>query len=152
MSINWEDYEEPLKKPKNPLVLIGCGVTAGVLFAGLVAFKKGNQGLSQKMMRARVIAQGATVALMVASSGGGGGGGLKVCTSAWLKARVCVHSVGHLAGLGNSFTCFLHRVCSADIQEGPRRRGACWGSGQATKVMVLRVLLKDYQDCPLGAP
>ncbi|KAL6768511.1 hypothetical protein ACKKBF_B11020 [Auxenochlorella protothecoides x Auxenochlorella symbiontica] len=69
MSINWEDYEEPLKKPKNPLVLIGCGVTAGVLFAGLVAFKKGNQGLSQKMMRARVIAQGATVALMVASSG-----------------------------------------------------------------------------------
>lgn len=38
--------------------------------AGLVAFKTGNKGLSQQMMRARVVAQGATVALMVGSSGG----------------------------------------------------------------------------------
>lgn len=37
--------------------------------AGLIAFKKGNTAMSQHMMRARVIAQGATVALMAGSSG-----------------------------------------------------------------------------------
>lgn len=47
----------------------GCGVTAGVLMAGLVAFKKGNTAVSQAMMRARVLAQGATVALMAGTSG-----------------------------------------------------------------------------------
>jgi hypothetical protein len=36
---------------------------------GLVAFKKGNKALSQTMMRARIIAQGGTVAIMLATSG-----------------------------------------------------------------------------------
>ena len=36
---------------------------------GLVAFKKGNKALSQTLMRARVVAQGATVAVMLATSG-----------------------------------------------------------------------------------
>ena len=47
----------------------GALATAGVLMGGLVAFKKGNKALSQTMMRARIIAQGATVAIMLGSSG-----------------------------------------------------------------------------------
>lgn len=43
--------------------------TAAVLMGGLVAFKKGNKALSQTMMRARIIAQGGTVAIMLATSG-----------------------------------------------------------------------------------
>nr|XP_018684116.1 PREDICTED: RING-H2 finger protein ATL48-like isoform X2 [Musa acuminata subsp. malaccensis] len=46
------------KKPiKNPLVPIG-----------LVSFRQGNSQLGQKLMRARVVFQGATVALMVGSA------------------------------------------------------------------------------------
>mmetsp|Transcript_26996 Transcript_26996/g.48084 ORF Transcript_26996/g.48084 Transcript_26996/m.48084 type:complete len:98 (-) Transcript_26996:258-551(-) len=59
----------PQKGKRNPLVLVGAFATAGVLMAGLVSFHKGNQALSQSMMRARVVAQGATVALMVGTSG-----------------------------------------------------------------------------------
>eukprot|EP00884_Botryococcus_braunii_P013890 jgi/Botrbrau1/22501/Bobra.114_2s0027.1 len=59
---------EPPKK-RNPLVLVGTLATAGVLVAGLVAFRKGRQDISQNMMRARVVFQGATVALMVGSTG-----------------------------------------------------------------------------------
>lgn len=44
-------------------------MTGAVLCAGFVAFKAGNQSMSQTMMRARILAQGATVALMVGSSG-----------------------------------------------------------------------------------
>lgn len=44
--------------------------TAAVLFAGIAAFKSGNTKLSQHMMRARVLAQGGTVAIMLASVGG----------------------------------------------------------------------------------
>lgn len=47
----------------------GAIATAGVLAAGLVAFRQGNQALSQRMMRTRVLVQGATVALMVGTSG-----------------------------------------------------------------------------------
>jgi len=47
----------------------GALITAGVLVGGLVAFKQGKKNLSQQMMRARIVAQGATVALMVGSSG-----------------------------------------------------------------------------------
>ncbi len=43
--------------------------TAAVLMGGLVAFKKGNKAMSQTMMRARIIAQGGTVAIMLATSG-----------------------------------------------------------------------------------
>ena len=54
---------------RNPLVIAGGLLTAGVLVGGLVAFRNGNQNISQNMMRTRVLFQGATVALMLASSG-----------------------------------------------------------------------------------
>lgn len=44
-------------------------MTGAILCAGLVAFKSGNKNMSQHMMRARVLAQGATVAVMVGTSG-----------------------------------------------------------------------------------
>ena len=47
----------------------GAGITGAVLCAGFVAFKSGNANVSQHMMRARIFAQGATVALMVGTSG-----------------------------------------------------------------------------------
>ncbi|KAL5974334.1 hypothetical protein ACLOJK_030998 [Asimina triloba] len=39
--------------------------TAGVLTAGLISFRQGNSRLGQMLMRARVVVQGATVALML---------------------------------------------------------------------------------------
>jgi len=54
---------------RSPLVLVGAATTAAVLFGGLVSFRSGNFNLSQRMMRYRVLAQGATVGLMVATSG-----------------------------------------------------------------------------------
>ena len=71
----------PKRKKRSPLVLVGAGVTAAVLFAGLAAFRDGNFATSQRMMRLRVLAQSATIGTMVATSGvamhdlGGGGGG-----------------------------------------------------------------------------
>ncbi|KAK1310212.1 RING-H2 finger protein ATL48 [Acorus calamus] len=56
------------KTVKNPLVPIGALLTAGVLTAGIISFKHGNSQLGQKLMRARVVVQGATVALMVGSA------------------------------------------------------------------------------------
>jgi hypothetical protein len=53
------------KDRRNPLVLCGAIATAGVLCAGLLAFRKGDFNRSQQMMRARVGFQAATVALMV---------------------------------------------------------------------------------------
>ncbi|KAL4581639.1 hypothetical protein LXL04_006165 [Taraxacum kok-saghyz] len=53
------------KRSRNPFVPIGALITAGVLTAGLISFKKGNSQLGQSLMRARVVAQGATVALML---------------------------------------------------------------------------------------
>lgn len=47
---------------------LGALVTAGVLTAGLISFRYGNSQLGQKLMRARVVAQGATVALMIGSA------------------------------------------------------------------------------------
>lgn len=61
-------------RPNNPLVPIGCAVTAGVLGVGLWSFMRGNTALSQKMMRGRLIAQGLTVAAMAASMPGMWGG------------------------------------------------------------------------------
>ncbi|KAL0391659.1 UNVERIFIED_CONTAM: RING-H2 finger protein ATL48 [Sesamum radiatum] len=43
-------------------------LTAGVLTAGLISFRQGNSHLGQKLMRARVVVQGATVALMVGTA------------------------------------------------------------------------------------
>lgn len=56
------------KRAKNPLVPVGALITAGVLTAGLISFKRGNSHLSQLLMRARVIAQGGTVAIMVGTA------------------------------------------------------------------------------------
>ena len=70
----------PKAKKRSPLVLVGAGVTAAVLCAGLAAFRDGNFATSQRMMRLRVLAQSATIGTMVATSGvamhdlGGGGG------------------------------------------------------------------------------
>lgn len=43
-------------------------MTAGVLTAGLISFRRGNSQLGQVLMRARVVVQGATVALMVGTA------------------------------------------------------------------------------------
>ncbi|GFY95999.1 hypoxia-responsive family protein [Actinidia rufa] len=48
--------------------LPGAFMTAGVLAAGLISFKRGNSQLGQQLMRARVVVQGATVALMVGTA------------------------------------------------------------------------------------
>ncbi|KAL9993303.1 putative hypoxia induced protein [Helianthus debilis subsp. tardiflorus] len=56
------------KRVRNPFVPIGALITAGVLTAGLISFKKGNSELGQTLMRARVVTQGATVALMVGTA------------------------------------------------------------------------------------
>ncbi|KAG6388863.1 hypothetical protein SASPL_150299 [Salvia splendens] len=56
------------KRIRNPLVPIGALMTAGVLTAGLISFRRGNSVLGQKLMRARVVVQGATVALMVGTA------------------------------------------------------------------------------------
>lgn len=56
------------KTKRNPFVPLFAMATFGTLVAGLAAFHRKNASLSQRLMRARVIAQGATVASMV---GGG---------------------------------------------------------------------------------
>lgn len=56
-----------LKTSRMSLLFSGALATAGVLVAGLVAFKRGNTNLSQQLMRTRVLFQGATVAFMVGS-------------------------------------------------------------------------------------
>ena len=52
---------------ENPYVPIGAGVTGTVLVIGLMSFATKRPRLSQQMMRARVIAQGATLAVLVGS-------------------------------------------------------------------------------------
>ncbi|KAI4313850.1 hypothetical protein L6164_026797 [Bauhinia variegata] len=56
------------KRIRNPWVPVGALVTAGVLTAGLISFRQGNSQLGQLLMRARVVAQGGTVALMVGTA------------------------------------------------------------------------------------
>ncbi|NXR65823.1 HIG2A protein, partial [Rhadina sibilatrix] len=53
------------KTRENPLVPLGCLTTVGVLVYGVICFKKGNTRRSQLMMRARVVAQGLTIASLV---------------------------------------------------------------------------------------
>ncbi|XP_054831774.1 HIG1 domain family member 2A, mitochondrial [Eublepharis macularius] len=53
------------KSRENPLVPIGCLGTAGALIYGLICFNRGNTRQSQMMMRARIIAQGFTVAALM---------------------------------------------------------------------------------------
>ncbi|KAM7347209.1 HIG1 domain family member 2A, mitochondrial [Cochliomyia hominivorax] len=58
--------EKMLRKIKeNPLVPIGCLATASALGFGLYNFRTGNRQMSQMMMRARILAQGFTVAALV---------------------------------------------------------------------------------------
>ncbi|KAK1859832.1 hypothetical protein I4F81_002426 [Pyropia yezoensis] len=52
---------------RNPAVLVGAGVTAGVLGAGLLAFNRGDSLWSQRLMRMRVVAQAATVGILIMS-------------------------------------------------------------------------------------
>jgi len=66
-----DEIVPPRRGARNPWVLLGAGATAAVLLAGFAAFRAGDARASQRMMRARVLAQGATVALMVATSAGG---------------------------------------------------------------------------------
>ncbi|CAI5463397.1 unnamed protein product [Closterium sp. Yama58-4] len=63
------DAELFQQKERNPLVLLGAFTTAAVLVAGLASFKQGNDKRSQMLMRARVVAQGGTVALMLGTIG-----------------------------------------------------------------------------------
>jgi hypothetical protein len=49
---------------KDPLIPLGLGTTVAILFGGLIAMAQGNSSLSQRFMRARVLAQGATVAVI----------------------------------------------------------------------------------------
>lgn len=56
------------EKKRSPLVMAGALVTGAILGAGLFAYKSGNKNMSQAMMRARVVAQGATIALMLGTS------------------------------------------------------------------------------------
>ncbi|KAK4268187.1 hypothetical protein QN277_024874 [Acacia crassicarpa] len=63
-----EEFFEEKKRIRNPFVPIGAFITAGVLTAGLISFRQGNSHLGQKLMRARVVVQGATVALMVGTA------------------------------------------------------------------------------------
>ncbi|KYO29936.1 HIG1 domain family member 2A, mitochondrial [Alligator mississippiensis] len=53
------------KMRENPLVPIGCLGTLGALTYGLVCFKKGDRQQSQLMMRARILAQGFTIAALM---------------------------------------------------------------------------------------
>lgn len=52
------------KAKKDPLVPVGCAATLACLFGGLYAFSKGKAALSQKLMRARVVAQSATILVL----------------------------------------------------------------------------------------
>lgn len=47
----------------------GSAATGGVLLGGLIAFKNGKSALAQHFMRARVVVQGVTVAIMLGSGG-----------------------------------------------------------------------------------
>ncbi|KAM7506643.1 hypothetical protein LguiA_017096 [Lonicera macranthoides] len=65
---DFDEFFAQKKRVKNPLIPIGALMTAGVLTAGLISFRQGNSQLGQKLMRARVVVQGATVALMVGTA------------------------------------------------------------------------------------
>ena len=47
-----------------------CGATLACLLAGLYTFHTGQAALSQKMMRARVVAQGATIVVLAVGTFG----------------------------------------------------------------------------------
>ncbi|KAG9490616.1 HIG1 domain family member 2A, mitochondrial [Eleutherodactylus coqui] len=55
------------KVKENPIVPLGLLATAGVLGYGLINFKDGKSQKSQAIMRARIISQGLTVAILMGS-------------------------------------------------------------------------------------
>lgn len=60
-----QDKNDKLRK--NPMVPISAAATAAILAGGLYQFKRGNAIWSQRLMRARVFAQGTTLALLAGS-------------------------------------------------------------------------------------
>jgi hypothetical protein len=62
-----ETKEQKFKRKiaANPLIPLGTAITNGVLMVGIFSFAMKKTRLSQLMMRARVIAQGGTVAALV---------------------------------------------------------------------------------------
>ncbi|TMW69443.1 hypothetical protein Poli38472_001599 [Pythium oligandrum] len=67
METGWEKTKRRFKE--EPLVPLGCLVTAGVLAGGLRSFvKAADQRTQQRFMRARVVAQGATVVALALGS------------------------------------------------------------------------------------
>lgn len=62
-----ENFREKFirKTKENPLVPIGLLATVAILVNGVRSMTKGDRQMSQKMMRARVVAQGFTVAALV---------------------------------------------------------------------------------------
>jgi hypothetical protein len=58
-------FTPPPQFKDQPFVPIGCAVTVGFLLSGFKAFRDGKAARSQQMMRGRVMAQGATVAVML---------------------------------------------------------------------------------------
>jgi len=54
----------------DPLPIVGTVVTVGILGLGIMSMVRGNPQLSQKLMRARVLAQAATVGFVLLSMGG----------------------------------------------------------------------------------
>ena len=66
-----ETFEEKLyrKFSEEPLVPIGCLVTAYFLGSGIKSFFDRDMRKSQKMMRARVAAQGATILVFIGYAG-----------------------------------------------------------------------------------
>lgn len=52
------------KIKRDPLVPIGCVATAVILGGGLYTLVSNNPSLSQRFMRARILAQGATVVML----------------------------------------------------------------------------------------
>lgn len=63
---NWDKAIKMFKY--NPFVPIGCLITIGVLLRGVKAMKNKDRSMSQRMMRWRVAAQGATVIALVAGT------------------------------------------------------------------------------------
>merc|ERR1712232_1069162 len=75
-------FEKLARKSKEePLVPLGCGLTTYFLLSGFKSFRAGDAVRSQKMMRGRVIAQGATVVALSVYAGYSALGGAEAIRS-----------------------------------------------------------------------
>ncbi|GAB9465017.1 hypothetical protein Gpo141_00002437 [Globisporangium polare] len=67
LETGWEKMKR--RVAEEPLVPLGCLLTAGVLVGGLRSFQRAADAKTQqRYMRARVVAQGATVVVMALGS------------------------------------------------------------------------------------